>query len=66
MVGMPEILARLLTKFLVGFLTRVFDQDFWDRKYSVQFNWDGEIQFYSTLLVLTVETSNPNKRDYEC
>ena len=64
MVGMPDFLARFLTRFLARFLTRVFGQGFLDRKYSVQFYWDGEIQFYSTFLILTVEISNPNSRDF--
>ena len=41
-----------------------FDQGLGDRKYSVQFYWDGEIQFYSTCLILTVEIFNPNSRDH--
>ena len=45
---MPAFLARFLTRFLTRFLAiflaRVFDQGFGDRKYSVQYYWDGEIQ----------------------
>ena len=38
----PGLLAKILTRFLARFLTRVFGI----RKYSVQVYWDGEIQFY--------------------
>ena len=40
MVGMPGFLAR----FLARFLTRVFGQGFGDRKYSVQYYQDRDIQ----------------------
>ena len=37
---------QILARFLARFLARVFGQEFWTRKYSVQFYKDREIQFY--------------------
>ena len=39
---------------------KVFDQGFWHpNNASLQFYWDGEMQFHSAILILTVEFGHP-------
>ena len=44
LIPVPTKTEKILTRFLARFLTRIFDQGFLDRKYSVQYYWDVETQ----------------------
>ena len=73
-MSVPEVFFIFWTRFVARFFDQVFGQVFGIRADGrggeggggntvLQFYWDGEIQFYRTFLILTVELTNPNSRD---
>ena len=48
----PQIFDQIFDQIVDQIFDQVFDQVLGIRKYSVQFYWDGEIQYYSTIYYL--------------
>ena len=50
--GFGQIVGQIFGQIFDQMFGQIFDQGFLDRKYSVQFYWDREIQYDSTIYYL--------------